>query len=84
MPIGFPNNAGGFELRNRYFKGSSSPKDVAVIDQNCKQIAVFEGFFNFLSFQAIHKNKEQPLTNFLVLNSLSFFEKSRTLMEKHD
>lgn len=26
----------------------------------------------------------EPLTNFLVLNSLSFFEKSRNLMEKHD
>ena len=24
--IGFKNNAGGFEIRNKYFKGSSSPK----------------------------------------------------------
>ncbi len=30
-----------------------------------------------------HKNGE-PLPNFLVLNSLSFFEKSRNLMEKHE
>jgi hypothetical protein len=49
--IGFENNSGGFELRNRHFKGSSSPKDITVIkSENCSQnIAAFEGFFSFLS-----------------------------------
>ena len=28
--IGFKNNAGGFELRNAHFKGSSSPKDISL------------------------------------------------------
>ena len=49
-----------------------------------KSIAVFEGFFDFLTFQTIHQNQQQPLTNFLILNSLSFFERSLLLMEKHD
>ena len=40
--IGFKNNAGGFELRNEYFKGSSSPKYVTYFDNNAKSIAVFE------------------------------------------
>jgi hypothetical protein len=37
-----------------------------------------------LSYQTIHHNQEHPLTNFLVLNSLSFFQKSRGLLEKHN
>lgn len=81
--IGFPNNAGGFELRSRNFKGSSSPKDITFIDNRTEQIAVFEGFFNFLSFATINRNQQAPLTNCLVLNSLSFFERSRTLMERY-
>jgi DNA primase len=82
--IGFENKSGGFELRNKLFKGSSSPKDVTQI--NCsesKAIAVFEGFFSFLSYQTLHQKNPAELTNFLVLNSLSFFEKSRQLMEQY-
>ena len=78
------NNAGGYELRNEFFKGSSSPKYISYLDNNAKNIAVFEGFFDFLSYQTIHKNQEHELTNFLVLNSLSFFERSLLLMEKHE
>jgi hypothetical protein len=82
--IGFQNNSGGYELRSDYFKGSSSPKDVTLINQNSNKISVFEGFFSFLSFQSFHQGKAQQSTNFLVLNSLAFFEKSRSVMEKYD
>ncbi len=81
--IGFKNNAGGYELRNEYFKGSSSPKYVSYIDNKTNNISVFEGFFDFLSYQFIYQNQDETLTNFLVLNSLSFFERSVLLMEKH-
>ena len=81
--IGFQNNAGGYELRSPHFKGSSSPKDVTFFNHNKEQLNVFEGFFNFLSHQAINKNDAEPLTNFLVLNSLSFFLKERERMEQH-
>jgi DNA primase len=82
--IGFKNNAGGYELRNEFFKGSNSPKYVSYLDNNAGNITVFEGYFDFLSYQSIHQNKEYHLTNFLVLNSLSFFERSLLLMEKHE
>jgi len=82
--IGFPNRSGGFELRSDHFKGSSAPKDITFIDNGAKEINVFEGFFNYLSIQAIDTNKEASMTNCLVLNSLSYLEKSRPLMEKHD
>jgi len=81
--IGFPNRSGGYELRNEHFKGSSSPKDITFFDHHTDEIVVFEGFFNYLSFQTINRDKQAPLTNCLVLNSLSFLERSRPLMEQY-
>ncbi|MEJ7671714.1 MAG: toprim domain-containing protein [Chitinophagaceae bacterium] len=82
--IGFKNNAGGYELRNEFFKSSSSPKSVSYFDNNTTdKIKVFEGFFDFLSYQTINQNQQPELTNFLVLNSLAFFERSLLVMEKH-
>lgn len=80
--LGFKNSAGGYELRNPYFKGSSSPKAVTFIDNNSNQVAVFEGFFSFLSYLSLYGNST-PQTNYLVLNSLSFFNRSLPLMERH-
>ena len=81
--LGFKNNAGGYELRNQNFKGSSSPKDTTFIDNGAKEVAVFEGFFNFLSYCTInhHQRLEEP--NYLILNSASFFEKSLSKMQEH-
>jgi len=75
--IGFPNRSGGYELRSEQFKGSSSPKDISFFDNRADEIIVLEGFFNYLSFQTINLNKQAPLTNALILNSLAFLEKSR-------
>jgi hypothetical protein len=91
LAIGFQNPGGGYELRNHYFKGSSTPKEPRLLNQNGeKELAVFEGFFSFLSFQTLLQGREKSSielpklhTDSLVLNSLSFFEKSRELMEKY-
>lgn len=82
--IGFKNCEGGFELRNQWFKGSSSPKAITSFENGSKELSVFEGFFNFLSHQTIQQNQVLPIPNFLVLNSTSFFDKSKALMEQHD
>ncbi|MES2328771.1 MAG: hypothetical protein V4539_04155 [Bacteroidota bacterium] len=82
--IGFKNNAGGFELRNAFFKVSSSPKFISYFNNGSDQITVFEDVFDFLSYLSITKNGTNQLTNFLVLNSLSLFERSLLLMEKHE
>jgi hypothetical protein len=82
--IGFKNDAGGYELRNPYFKASSSPKDITTFNKGANEAAVFEGFMDFLSFMVIHKNQPQILYDFVILNSISFFEKARPLMEQHD
>jgi hypothetical protein len=82
--LGFKNDAGGYELRNKYIKASSSPKTSTFIDNNSRELTVFEGFFNFLSHQSINRNKQQPASNFLVLNSLSFFDNNISRMTAHD
>ncbi|GAA0548283.1 toprim domain-containing protein [Chitinophaga japonensis] len=81
--IGFSNNSGGYELRSSSFKGSSSPKDVTLINNKAGALTVFEGFFNFLSFFTVNQEQQRPLTNCLILNSLAFLEKSRALMEQY-
>jgi hypothetical protein len=73
----------GMSYASENFKGSSSPKDVTFIDNRTDDVAVFEGFFSFLSFCTVNKNLTAPLSNCLVLNSLSFFEKSRPIMEQY-
>ena len=44
---------------------------------------MFEGFFNYLSYRKMYLQKIPVLTNFLVLNSLAFFEKEKERMEGH-
>ncbi len=82
--IDFRNDSQGYELRNPYFKASSSPKDITTIIKGAKEATIFEGFFDFLSFLSIHKNQDKISTDFVVLNSLSFFEKARPFMEQHE
>lgn len=72
--IGFKNNAGGFELHNKYFKGSSSPKSFTLIKNSADILCVFEGFFDFLSYLTLTKIMDVPAQDFLILNSLSFVE----------
>ena len=88
--IGFQNDLGGYELRNGDFKGSSSPKSSSIIANQTDRISVFEGFFDFLSFQTIQKltiDKDVGLTknqgSFLILNSLAYLEKCRNQMEMY-
>lgn len=90
--LGFRNNSGGFELRSEHFKGSSSPKDVTLIEHPAAQhLAVFEGSFSFLSYLCLERNSTPDVrmrlpeghTSFLVLNTLAFLQKSRTIMESY-
>ena len=81
--LGFENNSKGFELRCKYFKGSSSPKDMTLIKNNSNKLLVFEGFIDFLSwfscslfFPGQH--------DYLILNSLSFLERCKKVIVLYD
>jgi hypothetical protein len=82
--IGFKNDSGGYEIRNPYFKTSSSPKDISTINNGSEEAAIFEGFIDFLSFQATTKNQPEKGQDFVVLNSVSLFERARPFMENHN
>lgn len=51
--VAFPNDSGGHELRNKYFKGCSGHKDISLIpfsrDGPTTRCVVFEGFIDYLS-----------------------------------
>ncbi|MBW7892601.1 MAG: toprim domain-containing protein [Chitinophagaceae bacterium] len=80
--IGFKNDSGGYELRNALLKLSSSPKGVTTIKNGSYILCVFEGFFDFLTYVSLHE-KSFLQCDYLVLNSLAFFEKHFAFMEQY-
>lgn len=82
--IGFKNDLGGFEIRTPYFKTSSSPKGITTFSNDTNQVIVFEGFIDFLSFKAMNKNLPENSQDFVILNSISFFERARPFIENHE
>tara|TARA_R110002049_G_scaffold302636_3_gene495902 strand:- start:6790 stop:7635 length:846 start_codon:yes stop_codon:yes gene_type:complete len=69
--LGLKNHLGGWELRNKFYKSSSSPKMYTYFNSNQKTLLVFEGMFDFLSMATIN-----PLliyqSDSIILNSISF------------
>ncbi|WP_137761020.1 toprim domain-containing protein [Pontibacter sp. SGAir0037] len=80
--VGFANRSGGYELRNAWFKGSSSPKDITFLDKGGKSVCVLEGFLDFLSLLEL-KAHRQLSSNFIILNSVALAGRSLELLEKH-
>ncbi len=81
--IGFKNDAGGYELRNAFLKLSSSPKAVTTIRNGSDILCVFEGFFDFLSYICLYGQSLVRHSDYLVLNSLAFFEKWFPFMDQY-
>lgn len=73
--IGFLNDSGGVEIRNRYFKICLGDKDVTFIEKGGNEIAVFEGFFDFLTYMNI-ENKRNSSSDYLILNSTAMLYKA--------
>lgn len=70
--IGFENDKGGFELRNKYLKISTSPKWFSTVNGN-GATNIFEGFIDFLSLMTYYQL--EPSENVIVLNSVSMIDK---------
>ena len=67
---GWQNENGGWEVRNKYFKGCLGRKGMSFMTtEGQKDLAVFEGYMNYLSWLTEHQDSAK---NILVLNSLSF------------
>lgn len=80
--VGFPNNSGGYELRNRYFKGCST-KDITGIQVGGDACLVFEGFMDALSFLTM-KRINQFRQNTVILNSVTNLPKVETYLRSQE
>ncbi len=72
------NENGGFELRNKFFKGCIAPKGISFIRGSKflpEDIHVFEGSIDFLS-ALTHERKSQFEGDVIILNSISCLKES--------
>ena len=75
--IGFYNNSGGVEIRNKYSKICLGKKDVTFIknlDNMKNEICIFEGYFDFLTYLNL-PNAQNSNSDFLILNSTAMYFK---------
>ena len=80
--IGFPNDAGGWELRSECFKGSASPKQITTIDNCTDTVIAFEGFMDFLAYLSL-KHPGRLRIDAAVLNSVVNLPKAVPFISRH-
>lgn len=80
--VGFRNDAGGWELRNPRFKGSSAPKNITTLDNGSDTAMVFEGFIDFLSYLSLKANPT-PVIDTAILNSVANLHKAAAFLSRH-
>ena len=87
--VGMANDAGGWEVRNPFFKSCVGPKGMSFFKGRVGEdglpptgIAVFEGMFDFLSALSFFGKATMLETDVLVLHSLAFLPKAVDFLEK--
>ena len=84
--IGFYNNSGGVEIRNKYSKICLGKKDVTFIknlDNLKKEICIFEGYFDFLTYLNL-PNAQNSNSDYLILNSTAMFFKVEEELKNYE
>ena len=84
--IGFFNNSGGVEIRNKYSKICLGKKDVTLMKSELNsfnEILIFEGFFDYLTFRNLEK-KENLSSDYLILNSTAMLFKVEETLKEYD
>ena len=76
--IGFKNDAGGYELRNPYFKGCIAPKAITTIRNHETACHIFEGFVDYLSYLILHGECDA-----VVLNSIVNIPSALSMLNKY-
>lgn len=79
---GWLNETGSWEVRNDYFKGCLGHKAISYVPNSDRRLAVFEGYFNYLSWLTDNPFATESV---LVLNSLALLQaginKARTFRD---
>ena len=82
--IGFNNDSGGYEIRNKYSKICLGKKDVSTIKNGSENLKIFEGFFDFLSFKNVEKFLEKEPSNYIILNSVSMIHNIKNSLGNYE
>lgn len=53
--LGLQNHLGAWELRNKFYKTSTSPKTYSIVKRGSKRLFITEGMFDFLSLATIEE-----------------------------
>lgn len=80
--VGFRNDAGDWELRNRYFKGCTS-KAPTTRRGDYPTCLVFEGFMDYLSYLTLKRDPNPPHDT-VVLNSVTNLAKAIPFIASHE
>jgi hypothetical protein len=81
--IGFQNNTGGWEIRNKNYKQSCAPKEITCLGSGAESVHVFEGFMDFLSWQTMNPYVDPRTVDFVVLNGAGLFDRALPFLEQH-
>ena len=88
--VGFANDRGGYEIRNRYFKGAIPPKDTIWIrpQKSNRSCRLFEGFTDYLSYLTLCKQGDVSWhssdEDFLILNSASLLPRAKERLQGYE
>jgi len=88
--IGFENELGGYELRNRYFQGCLSPKTFTHIKHGNDSCYIFEGFMDYLSCLTLTAKENPDYPNitkkqdYIILNSVANLSKALGTINGYD
>lgn len=90
--VAFPNNGGGYEIRNPYFKGCIAPKDISIIRKSERLrghgCCLFEGFIDYLSYLTLVKQgritEGGESMDYIVLNSVSNISRAIEPIKKYE
>ncbi|WP_335965392.1 toprim domain-containing protein [Galbibacter sp. PAP.153] len=72
--MGLDNVSGGYELRNKLYKNSVSPKDITLIKNQQSKLLICEGMFDLLSLVS-YDSALSKKADLLVLNSVAFVKR---------
>ena len=89
--VGFPNNAGAWAMSAPTGYKSTNRAAITTINNegnlsnkpSSKSVAVFEGFWDFLSWQVM-QGSTKPSCDVVVLNSVNNLQKAMDYLKKHD
>jgi len=80
--IGFQNDAGGFEIRNKYVKMVLGKKEITTLNNNQNSIILFESWSDFISFLTLYPAEEFK-HDYIILNSVTMLEKALMKIYKY-